>query len=62
METATASDKGVGFAMLFAAVALLGAAGMAVFGFTGDQLATASSFGIALLGGTLAIAAYHVYA
>jgi len=61
METASVSDKGVGFSLLFGAVGLLGAVGLAVFGFTGDQSASAWSFAAAMLGGSLAIAAYHVY-
>lgn len=61
METASASDKGVGFSLLFGAIGLLGAIGLAVFGFTGDQTASGLSFAVAMLGGAFAIAAYHLY-
>lgn len=61
METADSTDKGVGFPVLFAVIAVLGAAGMAAFGVTGDQIAAGLSFGLAMLAGALSIAAYHVY-
>lgn len=61
METADATDKRVGFPLLFVVVAILGAIGLAVFGFTGDQAAAGWSFAVATLFGTLAVVAYHVY-
>ncbi|MFW5963521.1 MAG: DUF7525 family protein [Natronomonas sp.] len=61
METASATDKRVGFPLLFAIVAGLGAVGMAVFGITGDQAASGVAFGVAMLAGSLAVAAYHVF-
>ena len=61
METATSTDKGVGFSALFIVIALLGAAGLAVFGFTGDQTAAAWAFAVAMIGGSLSIASYHLY-
>lgn len=62
METATSTDKGVGFSALFIVIAVLGAAGLAVFGFTGDQTAAAWSFAAAMVGGSLSVASYHLYA
>mgnify|MGYP006270722439 FL=1 len=61
METASATDKRVAFPLLFAVVAGLGAVGMAVFGITGDQAASGVAFGTAMLAGSLAVAAYHVF-
>jgi hypothetical protein len=62
METATSTDKGVGFSALFIVIAVLGAAGLAVFGFTGDQTAAAWAFAAAMIGGSLSVASYHLYA
>jgi uncharacterized membrane protein len=61
METADSTDKGVGFPVLFGIVAVLGAVGMMVFAFTGDQLASGGALAVAMLGGALSVAAYHVY-
>lgn len=61
METASSTDKGVGFPLVLGAVAVLGAVGLAVFGFTGDQSAAGWSFAVAMIAGSLSIAAYHVY-
>lgn len=61
MESAAATDKGVGFSLALGAVAVLGAVGLTVFGFTGDQSAAGWSFALAMIAGSLAIAAYHVY-
>lgn len=61
METAVATDKGVGFSLALGTIAVLGAVGLAIFGFTGDQTAAGVSFAVAMLAGSLAIAAYHVY-
>jgi hypothetical protein len=61
METADSTDKGVGFPVLFGVIAVLGAAGLAAFGYLGDQTASGLSFAVAMLGGGLAVAAYHVY-
>lgn len=62
METAAPTDKSVALPIVFLAVAVLAAAGMAAFGISGDQLAAAGSFATAMVAGTLAVAAYHVYA
>lgn len=61
MATASTTDKRVGFPLVLGILAVLGAVGMTVFGFTGDQLQAGLSFGVAMLAGSLAIAAYHVY-
>lgn len=61
METADSTDASVGLPLLFGIVAVLGAAGLAAFGFTGDQVASGLSFAIAMIAGTLSVAAYHVY-
>ena len=61
METGSASDKGIGFAFMFAVIAVLSAAALAVFGFTGDQISAGIAFGIAILAGGLAVSTYHVY-
>ncbi|WP_181692063.1 hypothetical protein [Natronomonas sp. LN261] len=62
METADSTDKGVGFPVLFAIVAMLGAVGLAVFGFTGNQLAAGGAFALAMAAGGLSVAAYQAYA
>jgi hypothetical protein len=61
METTSATDKRVGFPLLFAVIAVLAAVGMAVFGITGDQPASGAAFGTAMVAGSLAVAAYHVF-
>lgn len=61
MTTAASTDKGVGIPLALAAVAVLGAVGMTVFGLSGDQVASGWAFAIAMLAGTLSVAAYHVY-
>lgn len=61
METASSTDLGVGYPLVFGALAVLAALGMAVFGFTGDQLAAAWTFAGAMVAGSLSVAAYHVY-
>lgn len=61
METASSSDLAVGFPLVFGVLAVLASLGLAVFGFSGDQLAAAWSFAGAMVAGTLAVAAYHVY-
>lgn len=61
METATGSDKGVGFGLLFGAVAVMGALAMAAYGFSGNQMAAGWAFAVAMLSGSLAVAAYHLY-
>jgi len=62
METADSTDKGVGFPVLFAIVTVLGAVGLAVFGFTEDQLAASAAFALAMAAGGLSVAAYQAYA
>ncbi len=61
MTTAASTDKRVGIPLAFGTLAALGAVGMTVFGMTGDQVASGWSFAVAMLAGTLAVAAYHVY-
>lgn len=61
METADSTDKGVGVPVLLTVIAVLGAAGLAAFGFTGNQVAAGWSFAIAMIAGALAVAAYHRY-
>ena len=55
------TDKGVALPLVFGAVAVLAAVGLTVFGFTGDQVAAGYSFAVAMLAGSLSVAAYHVY-
>jgi hypothetical protein len=61
METADSTDKGVGFPALFVVIAVLGAAGLAAFGITGDQISAAGAFAVAVIAGSLAVASYHIY-
>lgn len=61
METVTKSDKGVALPLVFGAIAVLAAVGLTVFGVTGDQVAAGYSFALAMLAGSLSVAAYHVY-
>ena len=61
METADSTDKGVGIPILFGILAVLGAAGLAVFGITHDQTAAAWSFAVAMIAGALSVAAHHRY-
>jgi len=58
-ETASSSDLGVGLAMAFGALALVGAAVMYLAA-EAQQLA-AGGFAVAVLAGGLAITALHVY-
>ncbi|MUV88920.1 hypothetical protein GJ629_02600 [Halapricum sp. CBA1109] len=58
-ETATASDMGIGLSMLFGALAIVGAGIMYVA--AEDQIVAAGGFGLAVLAGSLSIAALHVY-
>jgi hypothetical protein len=61
METAAMTDKGVALPLVFGTIAVMAAVGMAAFGFTGDQVAAGYSFAMAMLAGSLAVAATHVY-
>jgi hypothetical protein len=62
METAAASsDKGIGLTILLSIVALLGVVGMFVAGLTGDQLIAAVGFGVAIIAGSLAVSATHLF-
>jgi len=61
MATTDSTDKGVGFPVLFGVVAVLGAVGLAAFGITGDQTASGWSFAVAMIAGSLSVAAYHAY-
>ena len=60
MSTAS-SDKRIAVPLIFGLVALFGAVGMAVFGITGDQVASGWSFAVAMVAGGLSVAAYHAY-
>jgi hypothetical protein len=62
MATTDSTDKGVGLPILFGVIAVLGAAGLAAFGITGDQVASGWSFAVAMAAGALSVAAYHAYA
>ena len=62
METAAASsEKGIGLTILLSIVALLGVVGMFVAGLTGDQLIAAAGFGVAIIAGSLAVSATHLF-
>lgn len=61
MTSAASTDRRVAFPLVFGVLAVLGAVGMTVFGMTGDQVASGWSFAVAMVAGTLAITAYHVY-
>lgn len=61
MTTTSTTDKAVGLPLVLGILATFGAVGMAVFGYTGDQLGAGLSFAAAMLAGSLAVAAYHVY-
>lgn len=58
-ETASASDMGIGLSILFGALAVLGAVTMYLA--ADDQVVAAGGFGLAVLAGSLAVAALHVY-
>jgi len=58
-ETAGQSDMGIGLAMLFGVLAVVAAAAMAVTVET--QIVAAWSFAGAVVAGTLAVAALHIY-
>jgi fructose-specific phosphotransferase system IIC component len=58
-ETVAASDMGIGLAMFFGVLALVGAAGMYVM--AAQQVLAAWSFAGAIIAGTLAVAAVHLY-
>jgi protein-S-isoprenylcysteine O-methyltransferase Ste14 len=62
METAAASsDKAIGLTILLSIVALLGVVGMFIAGLTGDQLIAAVGFGVAIIAGSLAVSATHLF-
>lgn len=61
MTTAASTDRHVGIPLAFGSIAVLAAVGMAVFGMTGDQVASGWAFAVAMVAGTLAVVAYHVY-
>ncbi len=61
MDTADASDRRLGFSLLFVIVAFVGAAVMLVASMN-DQLALSGwGFAAAMLGGALSIAALQLY-
>jgi len=59
MATSTRTEKGVGLTVLFVIVALVGALTMGLA--AEDQVIAAVGFGIAVISGSLAVAARHVY-
>jgi hypothetical protein len=61
MTNSATTDTGVGIPLALGTIATLGAVGMAVFGLSGDQVASGWSFAVAVAAGTLAVAAAHVY-
>jgi hypothetical protein len=58
-ETAGPSDMGIGLAMLFGVLAVVAAAAMAVT--VENQVVSAWSFAGAVVAGSLAVAALHIY-
>ena len=58
-ETATGSDMDIGLGLAFAVVAVVGAIGMLVA--YNDQVVAAWSFALAMVAGTLSVAAIHLY-
>jgi hypothetical protein len=59
METSTVqSDKGIGFAVLFSVVTVLGAAAMIA---APSQLTKAVGFGLAMVAASLAVSAIHLF-
>ena len=58
-ETATGSDKAVGLGMLFGLLGVAGAIVMYVA--AADQVTAGFGFALAMLAGSLAIAAIHVF-
>jgi hypothetical protein len=62
MGTAAASsDKGIGLTILLSIVALLGVVGMFIAGLTGDQVVAAVGFAVAVIAGSLAVSATHLF-
>lgn len=73
MATEATSDKGVGLGMVFAIVATLAAGMMGVYSYNyairhaqeletaGLQVGSGLAFGVAIIAGSLAIVAMHVY-
>ena len=59
--TVAGSDKGVGMTILLSIVALLGVVGMFVAGLTGDQSIAAAGFAVAIIAGSLAVSATHLF-
>ncbi|ADQ67623.1 hypothetical protein GL213_10215 [Halogeometricum borinquense] len=51
------SDKGIGFAVLFSIITVIGAAGMIV----GDQLTAAVGFAVAIIAASLAVVAAQTF-
>ncbi|WP_136687999.1 DUF7525 family protein [Halorhabdus amylolytica] len=60
MATANTAEKGVGLSILFVVVALLGA--LVMFVSAEEQLIAATGFAVAIVAGSLSIAAWHVFA
>jgi len=58
-ETATGSDMGIGLGLAFVVVAVVAALGMLVA--YSDQVVAGWSFALAMVAGTLSVAAIHLY-
>ncbi|MFW6018014.1 MAG: DUF7525 family protein [Halapricum sp.] len=58
-DTVGSSDMGIGLGMLFGALALAGAAVMYLA--VDDQVFAATGFAVAVIAGSIAIGALHVY-
>jgi hypothetical protein len=58
-ETAGGSDMDIGLGLAFAVIAVFGAFGMLVA--YSDQVVAGWSFALAMIAGTLSIAAIHLY-
>ncbi|WP_435076751.1 DUF7525 family protein [Halococcus sp. AFM35] len=60
MSTAVGTDRGVGFAVLFVILGLIGAFAALVGGLLETQLTAAWGFAVASLAGAIAVAAIHL--
>lgn len=61
METASGTDKELGFAVLFGALGVLGALLMVLASMDGAQVLAGWGFAAAMAAATLAVAALHLY-
>jgi hypothetical protein len=60
MSTSVGTDRGVGFAVLFVVLALVGAVVMLVAGLLETQITAAWGFAVTSLAGAIAVAAIHL--